>query len=270
MELYHNVVFGFTALLLSACAISPLQTVPTNSKIGDTNMPKDRLEQFALLAMMSSNAYHDPEKGHFAVDKLGWNLIDLKGEVIKNPTYTNHTGLAGDVYRNQEGKCIVVFRGSDSRLDWILTNFSIYSFQYKSAQKEFDGFNKKYKQCISMLTGHSLGGGLALSISGQEGKPAIVFDSSPRVFDGWGTKPLPAPREGLYQLGEFASKVRRHWPKYYEYVDPKNEYYVNYDFGGKNLHSGATLALKLLEDASKANPVYLDILTDYQAKTPSK
>ena len=49
-----------------------------------------------------------------------------------------------------------------------------------------------------ILTGHSLGGGIALSVSLWLGKDAYVFDPSPRVFDGLKNANETAIRKVIY------------------------------------------------------------------------
>ena len=102
------------------------------------------------------------------------------------------------------------------------------------------------------MTGHSLGGGLALSVSVRRGAPAIVFDPSPRIFDGWGDKHLPAERLVVYEHGEILQIARAYTKKIFKIVKPEQHFYASqYRFAESALgrHSGTRLAYRLLESA---------------------
>lgn len=273
---------GLSSIItLTGCANNPASNKVEVMSIQRNDIPNEKIEDFALMAMMSLNSYNQSKKGYFKVEKLGWERKDLNGDMIKyGLAYQNKTGLAMDVYQKQgTNQYIIAFRGSNSLIDWA-NNFAIISPQYKSAHKQFLKFFVNHRQDNIILTGHSLGGGIALSLSGKYKLPAITYNPSPRVFDGWGAKPENALREIIYhQKDKRLNFVREHiWKgKQKEYVNEKNRYAVNYNFHyqqqnlqGKwiakeaSYHSGQLLALRLLEDASKTNATYKEILMDYQ------
>ena len=110
-------------------------------------------------------------------------------------------------------------------------------------------------------TGHSLGGGLALGMSVRfPNVPAVVFDTSPRVFDGLGDVHFDAVRELVYRDGEVLAKLRRLSWKMDEVVSCENTYVCPYDFHGSNLHRGDLLALGLLIHAATPGTPLAEVL----------
>jgi hypothetical protein len=87
-----------------------------------------------------------------------------------------------------------------------------------------------------VLTGHSLGGGLALSASLWLGVNAYAFNPSPRVFDGWKDAKQPATRIVVYQDKEVLSKIRSFWPKYKQVINDEDVLQTNFDFDHVNAH----------------------------------
>ncbi len=164
-----------------------------------TPFTKDMANKIAIYAMMASNAYaNDASKTHFPVEALGWEKVDLKGNPVaegKN-SYTPKTFVGGvfsnlqfDIWEDTKSKkTIIAFKGTKEKIDWVTGNLAIgISIPYKSAKKHVKEYLASHSDRTVSLTGHSLGGGLALSVSFWEGVDAIVFNSSPRIYDGLGT-----------------------------------------------------------------------------------
>ncbi|MEL6769446.1 MAG: hypothetical protein AAFP18_00085 [Bacteroidota bacterium] len=124
-------------------------------------------------AMMASNTYDDDDPT-FTIP--GWSL---------EQRYTTWNGLAADLYLNADSsKGVVAYEGTNSLYDWLFSNFSLspYPPAYIEAQRVFGLVREKYPYTEFSVTGHSLGGGLALTVSRhEEGVPAYVFNSSPRA-----------------------------------------------------------------------------------------
>ena len=155
-------------------------------------------EEVYIYAAMASNAY-DERENIFPLSKIGWEKLALDGSTIQSigeHTYTRGAGLAFDVWRKVGSNDIVIaFRGSDSKYDYVAANLTIISWQYKSAAKQVKLFLKKNPGLrLIAATGHSLGGGLAISLSLKHTVNAYAFDSSPRIFDGF--MDLDLRREG--------------------------------------------------------------------------
>ncbi len=219
--------------------------------------------KYAVYAMMSSNAYHKSERVKFAIEKLGWIQVGLDGTPTEKPTRERKSGLAYDIYKKQGTEEVVIsFRGTDSKRDWTTGNLAVapFSGQYRQARKEYEKYIRSHPEAKVTVTGHSLGGGLALSISVRKGVDAIVFDSSPRIFDGLGDKHLPATRVLIYQAGEILAVVRKRWRKIFEVVSQDDIYKCHFDFKGVSRHRSDYLARGLLELGATANPELIPVL----------
>lgn len=192
--------------------------------------------KYAIYSMIASNSYHKTDRNKFPIKMLGWNQIDVNGNPTDLPTKTEKSGLAYDIFEKQNSnEVIFAFRGTDSKRDYIKANFTIppFNIQYRQAKKQFKHYLDTHKDKNITLTGHSLGGGLALSMSVRYGVDAVVFDSSPRVFDGLGDKHAPAMRTMIYEGGEILGIVRQIWKKKFLKIVPReNTYKASFDFGG--------------------------------------
>lgn len=240
-----KVMFAVIALLFfghitAQEASAPFEPAAVNAEIA---------ARHALQAMLSSNAYHKNERVRFPVETLGWVQVGQDGQPTDKPTQTRRSGLAYDIFEKRgSNEVIFAFRGTDSKKDYLTANLAVWPFsvQYKQARKAFGDYVKNHPEKKITLTGHSLGGGLALSLSVRHGVDAVVFDSSPRIFDGLGDKHLPASRTMIYEDGEILAVVRKFWPKIFEVVPRDNIYQAAFDFGKINRHRSDYLALGLL------------------------
>lgn len=245
-------VLIFLATLATATALAAPRTVQARRPFNSNPKPLEppSASRFAALAMMASNSYHNPTRQQFPLRTLGWFLVDRDGRPTHGPS-SNHkfTGLAYDIYEHREtGEAVVAFRGTDGRRDWLLANLALgISPPYRQAKNEFETFLTKHPGRKILVTGHSLGGGLALSMSARFGVPAVIFDSSPRVFDGLGDHHKKATRELVYQNQEILEKVRRRWSKISELVHDKDIYRTDFNFGEANNHRADCLARGILE-----------------------
>ena len=218
----------------------------------------------AAYAMMASNSYHDSEKLKFPIEKLNWLLVDQDGNPSDKPSKQGwFTGFAYDIFENSKNnKSVIAFRGSDSKNDWILSNFAIpFSIPYKSAIKAVRQYLEKNAARDLTVVGHSLGGGLALSASVHQGVKAVTFDPSPRIFDGLGDYHAPASRIIIYQHAEVLARLREKFiSKAYDVVSPDDLYECNYDFGPENEHRIDILALELAKQGQAKNPELKQVL----------
>jgi len=219
----------------------------------------------ALYAMMAANAYRKLGRIRFGLSKLGWYLVDENGKhadhnglPVTGPT-VNHpvSGLAYDIYERLDTNDVVVaYRGTDSKKDYLAANLAIppFNFQYRQARRELGDYLASNPQRDVTVTGHSLGGGLALSMSVHHGVPAYAFDPSPRIFDGLGDFHEPAPRLVVYQEGEILQEYREKWSKFSEVVKAADIYCSQLPFPPDvDAHRGDHLANVILKAALEKN-----------------
>lgn len=224
----------------------------------------DIAAKYYLYAAMASSAYEGADNA-FPIERLGWQKISWKTglpiESVK-PSYSAKefiilgSGFAFDIWqKSNSNEVVFAFRGTDKPDDWIKANISIaFSVSYKSAKKKLREFMKKFPdKKVVALTGHSLGGGIALSCSCDQGIEAIVFDPSPRIFDGLGDKIKEANRISIHQKGEVLEPMRRVSTKFPDVIS--SMYESEYRFPDNvSLHSGYYLALFILRQASISEP----------------
>lgn len=262
-------VIAFTIFIMSGCATTPQQVGHEDAQ----QLPKNEMSNYALYAMMTSNAYLDPERTYFPIEDLGWVRVDLDGRPTKTNTYSPRTfwgklfsNLQFDIWEHKSSnKTVISFKGTDEKIDWVVSNLWIGpSIPYKSAKKHVKEYIENNPEREVVVTGHSLGGGLALSNSLWLGVDAFAFNSSPRVFDGWKDHKEPATRKVIYQEKEVLSKVRSFWPKFIEVINEEDIYQTSFDYDGVSNHRADYLAegllrcstndQELVEFASKVTP----------------
>lgn len=249
---------------LPSCSVpDQIPPPPAQSK----RMTPEVAARYAPYAMMAENAYYRNGNAPYEIGKLGWRKIKPDGSPAEagRSSYSNGFGLAADIYRHdKEDRYAFVFCGTNSKKDWLISNLPVGpSFSYKSANKRFKLFLEKQaggdpRKVVAV--GHSLGGGLAGGQSLKFGVDAIMFNTSPRVFDGWGDKwhekqhpELPKPkRVAIEKSGEFLSAARAVSTKYKEVMNGQRQYYLPSAQGGNagELHSMSLLAGDIIELAA--------------------
>lgn len=225
--------------------------------------------EFALPAMLSSNAYRrDGDRTRFPVLPLGWVRVGAReGELDDgHNSYEPRTSfgrlwsnLQFDIWEHQSRpETCVAFKGTDEKVDWAVSNLAIgISIAYKSAKKLVRLYAEQHPERRILLTGHSLGGGLALSTSLWLGLDAVAFDPSPRLFDGLHDANRPAWRCAVYQQREPLQLIRSVWPKFLEKMNPDDIYRTNFDFRGESSHRMDLLAEGILRMANLQPLEYL-------------
>ena len=153
--------------------------------IGGTNRAygkeyTDVARESFLYAQMASNVYesYDSDKPEFPLKQFGYEKQGKKHETWR--------GLGAQVYENGN-EIVIAFEGTNatSLRDWLFGNLNlIFEGQYAEA-KDFmreivkeNGSNKRY-----IVTGHSLGGALAISVAlSIPNVKAYAFNSSLKVI----------------------------------------------------------------------------------------
>lgn len=232
----------------------------------EINLDTAAANKYAIYAMMASNSYLKPDRTYFPIEELGWIRVDADGNPAPANSYTPgfigsiFTNLQYDIWENKSKKTTVIsFKGTDERIDWLAGNLTIiFSPTYKSAKKHVHNYVAEHPDQKIILTGHSLGGGLALSSSLWEAVDAYVFNSSPRVFDGFKNHNNHAERISVYQHGDVLQKIRAKYPKYQDVISEKNIVLTKFDYPvGKSAHRADMLAEGLLRCASDPDLVKL-------------
>lgn len=173
-----------------------------------------------LYAQMSSNTYGQAGDTYNS-DGLDFILpSDWKSEHFGN----NEIGFAYSIYRKYEGdslkEVVIAFRGTEG-----LTNFDDVLYGNILAQQNpmaIEVFNKVKQEIYILgmdipivLTGHSLGGGLAIhtAINVSGAVPYFVFNSSPRFSklrhdQGGDSSLLLQRRHSIVETNEFLYAAR--------------------------------------------------------------
>ncbi|EJJ30543.1 lipase family protein [Rhizobium sp. CF142] len=183
---------------------------------------------YGIFAAANVDAYADNANGIvFDIGKkslgLGWYDFDFNPQSWRENRYSdNLTGLSFDVYYRPMAGCTVILmaiRGTDftSFGDWY-SNFSWFTQaiplpnQYRKIKAQFKELQKRVNERFGrdvrfIVTGHSLGGGLALHVATCfDGVSAVVFDPSPVVHSCGKTPPVVVEASEDYEI---LSKLRR-------------------------------------------------------------
>lgn len=212
----------------------------------------------AVYAMMASNAYgSSASRLIFPLAELGWRKVGLDGKPIpdnKN-SYSPRT-LAGklvsslqfDIWESAESKdAVIAFKGTDEKVDWIDSDLAVgISIAYKSAKKLVENYMESNPDRRVTVVGHSLGGGIALSMSVWNGVPAVVFNASPRIYDGLANHDQPADRVVIYQKGDPLEPLRKVHPVFTRKIEARQIYQTSFDYHGENAHRADLIASGLL------------------------
>lgn len=257
-----TIAFGSRALFIATLFLSG--GCSSLSPVKSTSISVPVAAEVAPYAMMASNAMHKADRVHFDLSTLGWKQVDLSLIETNNPAYSNwFTGLAFDIWVHEKsGIVVIAFRGTDSKWDYPVANLALpLSIPYKSAKKKVSSFieSNRIDHNKVVVVGHSLGGGIAASVSasprvnpGPSGYPAYLFNSSPRIFDGLGDIHLEARRVLIYQEGEVLNIPRSFWTKFWDVVG--EAYHIDRNNSGFNTHRSDILTCKLLERGAPGHP----------------
>lgn len=187
-----------TELTLAVCCFAEPEAV---GPLTEMQVRKNRhvavdAPKYATYAILSDNAY---ARNIPLPLPPGWTKVKER-RLPEN-------GLALTVYElraNEKlAEVVVAFCGTDESKDWIQNLAPFYRIQVPPAEKMFSDILTNYKDSGAriVVTGHSLGGGLAFHMSFvHHDVEAIVFNSSPVTKAGM--KVLKNKRTSIWESGE--------------------------------------------------------------------
>lgn len=213
-----------------------------------TPAQKQTAAYYGIYALLSHNIY--PEEAFYFKLPKHWRKVKQ---------YRDSTGLAYQIFeKNRDGKIIeavMVFRGTENSNDWLKGNFS--SKQYSRARSHVAKFVNHYPQTVKTVTGHSLGGALALFASYEFANiTAVGFNTAPRNHHDY---IRPNTRVVINEKGDFAKKFYNFWnpQRWLESGNHQEVYYQQFDFVPPSFtkaHDSFSLAQGLLLVGSLQNP----------------
>lgn len=177
------------------------------------------------LAMMANDAYAaDNPQTEQALRDAGWNrlepnadgtaLVDAQGREIPIDPALLHTsnGFDAAIYQNDQGQYVVAYRGTD---DWGLANpgdaddnalqgLGFETGQYSDAIALAQRAEQVFGDGNVVVTGHSLGGGLASAAALATGASGVTFNAaglSDQTLESLGFNPN-AVRDSVADSGQ--------------------------------------------------------------------
>lgn len=186
-------------VVISACS----STSTTKEQLTGCDHPsgwckeiRDTAQESFIFAQMAANTYGDSPQFKLPLE---YSLIKMQDN--------DSIGFAYSIYENKkENTVIISFRGTEGFKDWWYGN--LLASQNKSGLNLFDDIKKSYSNDTKFLvTGHSLGGGIALEVSlKRENVDAYVFNTSPRFSaDGYN---IENKRVSIVEHGEVLKALR--------------------------------------------------------------
>ena len=158
---------------------------------------RNTAEESFVYAQIASNTYDD-----------GYQFVLPDDYVLIIKQDNDSIGFAYSIYENKsESKLILSFRGTEGFdfPDWFFGN--LLGLQNDRGLELFDQIKVENPNKKIIVTGHSLGGGIALEVSLQrEDADAYVFNTSPRF--GAGGHRIENKRVSIVEHGEFLKAFR--------------------------------------------------------------
>jgi hypothetical protein len=275
-------------LFLAACSSSPqyktLDKRPLISSWTDgTDKGVPRAKYFAqALTPYAVLSYEVYDKDENFYEKIPYPTNESWQEILIDQGIEDDISFAARAWLRVYGdkkEVIVAFRGTDEGLeDFFRGNFVFFKpFIYRTHFDAAEDFIEKVKSYMHgkdeldlILTGHSLGGGLAEYIHLQnEGSKAITFDSSPNTGRLYSLFDIKHDRKVIraYEKGEILEWPRKLflWDFSFDAKPWEDNistiYYQFYDSNLISAHGMQDLAMSIIKAAALNNdPTALSIL----------
>lgn len=201
----------FLLITLGGCSILPVNVGKLEgkvwcndrylTKIKGSQRPefaKSKLEisknayEYAVIALLPLQKEDVDTNFHFDTPENVKHLEEFDSERIEG---MSRFGFSAKSYllKKTDGsiELVIAYNGSDSILDYLVQNFSIFLFQNKYARRYLEYVVDRKPDGVNriVVTGYSLGGGLAAHVTkysskySSDIKQAWLFNPSPRVGD---------------------------------------------------------------------------------------
>ena len=152
------------------CALEP--SIESIDGTLDAEFKLNILRQYIPHAVFSAVSYR----------QSGWGFFEAPDGWLRSETFPDDSGLSLSTFeRADERKLVVAFRGTDEGRDWAQNVARTYSDRAKTELEEIIALDK-YSGWDVTVTGHSLGGGLAIEMSHRlSDVNAVAFNPSPNL-----------------------------------------------------------------------------------------
>lgn len=181
---------------LAGCGPAKEKLTGCDHYSGWCNEIRELAKQSWKYGQLSKNVYKD--EFQFDISHLYVRIEDFQKEEID---------FYSTLFRDRtSGEYVLVFRGTDSPVDWKTGNNPFKQQQNIYALEVYDEIKKKHGMKEIIVVGHSLGGGIAIHISlNRENATAYSFNGSP-VFKNHGNE--ENKRFSIVENGEILKLLR--------------------------------------------------------------
>ncbi|ONM47535.1 Mbeg1-like protein [Nocardia donostiensis] len=157
---------------------------------------RESREMDATLSKLASDVYNPPGTdridGFIRLDRAELERVGIPVEALNDRA----SGLTAALYRDEQGRHVLAFAGTDER-SWKSWKANLYQGAGLRAQQYVlaGRLGKLVRAAFGnelVLTGHSLGGGLAATAALKSGAPAVTFNAAgltDRTIRGLGLEP---------------------------------------------------------------------------------
>ncbi|WP_024892037.1 DUF2974 domain-containing protein [Luteimonas huabeiensis] len=132
------------------------------------------------LALLSQDVYQTDASG--PIGAAGWTRVEHLPPGITTPLQSDASGFQAQIYTDGNGNYALAFAGTEftSGADWLANlgqGLGFETAQYRDAMALAQEASAEWGDNL-VITGHSLGGGLASAASLATGNPAVTFNAA--------------------------------------------------------------------------------------------